>query len=147
MDVATEKFKLNIDMDSPVPVYEQIKEQIRFLVISGTLKQGERLMPIRELAKLLGINHNTIVKVYYQLDVEGYIFSRAGRGFFVKELSEEDQMSEKERLMGEVTDEFLEKTVRLGFSGSEAADYVVKRFESKFNKNNPSEVPEGEERR
>ncbi len=147
MDVAAEKFSFSIDMESPVPVYEQIKEKIRFLVVSGTLKPGERLMPIRELAKLLGINHNTIVKVYYQLDVEGYIFSRAGRGFFVKELSEEDQVSEKERLMSEVTDEFIKKSTDLGYNGIDAAEYVKKRFESRFNKTVPEEVSEGNMRR
>ena len=76
---------LNISLDnkSAVPVYEQVKQAIRWSILSGYLEAGDQLPSLRELATMLHINPNTIVKVYFQLEVEGFVSSRAGSGFFV----------------------------------------------------------------
>jgi len=58
--------KIVIEARSPVPVYEQIKQGIKLLIMSGQLQPGDKLLPIRELAGKLKVNANTIVKVYYQ---------------------------------------------------------------------------------
>ena len=71
-----------IDARSAIPVYEQVKQEIKLLIMSNYLEEGDQLVPIRELATRLQINPNTIVKVYYQLDVEGYIYSLPGSGYF-----------------------------------------------------------------
>ncbi len=65
------------------PLYEQVKENIRSLVISGALPDNEKLPAVRELASQLAINPNTIQGAYRELENEGYIRSIPGKGSFV----------------------------------------------------------------
>ena len=64
------------------PIYEQIKDGLRKLVISGSLSANEKLPSVRELASSLAINPNTIQKAYRDLESERYIYTVAGRGTF-----------------------------------------------------------------
>lgn len=98
-----------------MPVYEQIKQGIKLLVISGYLEPEDQLPPIRELATQLKVNANTIVKVYYQLDVEGYIYSMPGSGYFVRP-DREERKDEKLHLLEQITDEYISKGLKLGYS-------------------------------
>ncbi len=69
-----------------VPVYQQIADQIRDQVLEGRLGPGERLPPIRELAKHLGVNRDTVSTAYESLAAEGVLDSQVGRGTFVRGL-------------------------------------------------------------
>ncbi len=64
------------------PIYEQIKESVRKLILSGAMTAGERLPSVRELAADLAINPNTIQRAYRELESEGFIYSIAGKGSF-----------------------------------------------------------------
>lgn len=116
---------IKVDARSPMPVYEQVKQGIKLLIASGYLEGGDRLVPIRELASQLRINANTIVKVYYQLDVEGYIFSQPGSGYFVKEGAAQ-KPEEKHELLVRITEDYVSKASRLGFS----LEDMIKQLES-----------------
>lgn len=65
------------------PIYEQIKDGLRKLVISNTLVADEELPSVRELASRLAINPNTIQRAYRELENEGYLYTAAGKGTFV----------------------------------------------------------------
>ena len=65
------------------PIYEQIKDSIRRLVISGAMEENEKLPSVRNLAVTLSINPNTIQRAYNELENEGYIYSIPGKGNFV----------------------------------------------------------------
>ena len=80
------------------PIYEQIKEGLRKLVVSGALSAGEKLPSVRELASQLAINPNTIQRAYRELENEGYIYTLVGKGTFVAENSNIDNTREKELL-------------------------------------------------
>ena len=67
------------------PIYEQIKEGLRKLVISNALDAGDKLPSVRELASQLAINPNTIQRAYRELENEGYIYTVVGKGTFVAE--------------------------------------------------------------
>ena len=67
------------------PIYEQIKDGLRKLVISNSLSADEKLPSVRELAAKLAINPNTIQKAYRDLESEGYIYTVTGKGTFVAE--------------------------------------------------------------
>lgn len=73
----------DIDLQSRVPIYEQLYKKIVELVVNHILKQGDQLPSVREMAKNLGVNPNTISKAYNELERDGVIFSLAGRGSFV----------------------------------------------------------------
>ena len=64
------------------PIYEQIKDGLRRLVVSGAVRTDEKLPSVRELATSLSINHNTIQKAYRELEQEGYIYTIAGKGSY-----------------------------------------------------------------
>ena len=72
-----------IDLRNPKPIYEQIKDNIKQLIITGALKQDEKLPSVRELAQTTSINPNTIQKAYKDLESEGFIYTVSGRGNFV----------------------------------------------------------------
>ena len=72
-----------IDLRNPKPIYEQIKDNIKQLIITGALKQDEKLPSVRELAQITSINPNTIQKAYRDLESEGFIYTVSGRGNFV----------------------------------------------------------------
>jgi|GEM_PF-600416 len=105
----------SIDARSAVPVFKQIKQAIKRFIASGYLVQGDKLMSIRDMASLHGIHPNTIVKVYSQLEIEGYVSSRPGSGYFVK--TEGGQVKkEKESFIKDAAREFLTKARQLGYS-------------------------------
>ena len=65
------------------PIYEQIKDGLRRMIVTGAISADEKLPSVRSLAMDLAINPNTIQRAYAELEAEGYIYSVAGRGSFV----------------------------------------------------------------
>ena len=106
-------FRTDIDFSSPLPIYRQLIYMIKLEILSGRLNDGDQLPPIRELAKILKLNPNTVAKAYYSLEEEGFITSKRGSGNWVN--------YKKARLdslrKGMIEDEFksfLEKAFSLG---------------------------------
>ena len=64
------------------PIYEQIRDGLKRLIITGAVGTDERLPSVRELASQLAINPNTIAEAFKELEQEGYIYTIAGRGSF-----------------------------------------------------------------
>ena len=64
------------------PIYEQVKDGLRHLVVTGALQAGDKLPSVRALASSLAINPNTIQRAYESLEREGYLFTVAGKGSF-----------------------------------------------------------------
>ena len=88
-----------IDYKSRKPIYEQIIENMKQLVVSGALKRDEQIPSVRQLAQELAINPNTIQKAYGELERQGVIYSLKGRGSFVgSSLQELRNIQQNERL-------------------------------------------------
>lgn len=68
---------------SDLPIYEQIKEQVKTQILSGELSENEMLPSLRQLAKDLKISVLTTTRAYNELEEESFITSRQGKGFFV----------------------------------------------------------------
>ena len=85
------------------PIYEQIKEAFRQLILTGALAAGEKMPSVRELAASLAINPNTIQRAYRELEAEGYICSIPGRGSFVMERSS-PAAARKAELLGRLSE-------------------------------------------
>ena len=99
---------INLDFRDSRPVYEQICEKIKNLIISGVIKSGDKIMSVRDMAAALTINPNTIVKAYKQLEQEGYIYSAQGRGYFVAEKSFAKSCAKIETLIEDTKDNLKE---------------------------------------
>ena len=72
-----------ISNNSSTPIYEQIKEQVKAQILSGELQEDEMLPSLRQLARDLKISVLTTTRAYNELEQEGFITSRQGKGFFV----------------------------------------------------------------
>ena len=75
--------KAEIDSSSPVPVHEQVAAAIRRAIADGEAKPGERLPPTRDMAKVLGVNSNTVFRALHTLRDEGLLEFSRGRGVSV----------------------------------------------------------------
>lgn len=80
------------------PFYQQIKDNVRQLVVSGALKKDEKRPSVRDMAASLAINPNTIQRAYRELESEGYIYTLSGKGTFVAEVDHSNQFRQQELL-------------------------------------------------
>ncbi len=110
---------LRIEKGSAVPISRQIVDQIASLCASGTLRPGERLPSVRELARELAVNQNTILRVYERLAGDGLIDVRHGQGTFVAARAKAGQLAiHRERLIDELR-QVARQAVGLGLSTDE----------------------------
>lgn len=79
---------LELNYRDPRPIYQQLKDRLRQLVLSGAVAQGEKLPSVRDLAAELAVNPNTIQRAYRELEAEGFIHSIPGKGSFAAPISE-----------------------------------------------------------
>lgn len=89
---------IHLDYSSSNPIYLQIKENIKKLILSGSLAENESLPSVRTLASSLAINVNTVIRAYRELEAEGYIYSMQGKGNFV---SKKEDIQDKEQYLEE----------------------------------------------
>ena len=73
---------LNLDYRDARPIYEQVRDGLRRLMVTGAIREGEKLPSVRTLASSLAINPNTIQRAYEALEAEGYLYSVPGKGSF-----------------------------------------------------------------
>lgn len=76
---------IHINFRDARPIYEQVRDGFRQLILTGVLPADSKLPSVRELAAELAINPNTIQRAYRELEAEGYICSVPGRGSFVRQ--------------------------------------------------------------
>ncbi len=124
----TKALHIKIDPKSPLPTYEQIKQALKMAILSGQLEEGGRLSSLREMAIKLNVNPNTIIKVYYQLEMEGYIYSRPGAGYFVKIDPSKIKLG-KQELFESITEEYVSKALQLGYPIEDIVDKISKTWE------------------
>ena len=73
----------SVDYNSGLPVWVQLRNRIAYLIASGAYKEGDRLPTVRALGTELDVSYNTVNRAYMDLEREGYIDTRRGRGTFV----------------------------------------------------------------
>lgn len=95
---------IRIERGSSVPISRQIADQIRAACLSGTVPVGYRLPSVRELARDLGVNQNTILRVYEWLTSEGLLERRQGDGTFVQHTGSAKRVAvQKQQIVDELT--------------------------------------------
>jgi GntR family transcriptional regulator len=87
--------KGKLDHQNPLPLYEQTAAEIRRAIADGEAKPGERLPPARDLAAVLGVNTNTVLRALRQLRDEGLLEFRRGRGVTVAATPEQGALIEQ----------------------------------------------------
>ena len=111
---------IHVNFRDPRPIYEQVRDNFRQLIISGALPTDYKMPSVRELAASLAINPNTIQRAYRELEAEGYICSVPGRGSFVCERGAAVQARKEEQL--KKLRELIKELRLLGATDEELAD-------------------------
>ncbi len=110
-----------------MPIWVQLRNRLVYLIEAGVFDEWERLPTVRELSVSLGINYNTVSKVYQDMERDGYISSMRGKGTFVapaKKGNERSTKSEAEIL----TDDYIRKCLELGIPASEIESLLKRRL-------------------
>ena len=108
---------LSLNYRDARPIYEQVKDGLRRLVITGAIAPDDKLPSVRSLASSLAINPNTIQRAYEALEREGYIYTIAGRGTFAAPQSDVGEERKKQLLAA--FDEAARELLYLGVTAEE----------------------------
>lgn len=120
-----------IDLKSRKAIYEQVTDNFKRLITTGALKENEKVPSVRDMAKTLTVNPNTIQKAYRELESQGYFYTVLGQGSFIASPPKDEQEIKK-------LYESMKATVQeLLFLGEQITDII------KFIENNCVAVIEG----
>jgi len=127
---------------SRLPIYQQLVQQVREAIARGDLTPEEQLPSVRQLSRDLVINPNTVARAYTELEREGLLNNRPGRGVFVAEPKGELTKDARRRRLLETLDGFLTEAVHLGFSEEEVSQLVTSRSRQfQWNSSKPGSKP------
>jgi len=115
---------INLDLKSKVPIYIQIRDQLRLLIATGELNEGAQMPPVRDLASDLLINPNTVTKAYHELEHENFIHTRRGMGTFVSSRTESRENAVEKSLAPDLAREFVTRMLDMGLTSEEIRKYV-----------------------
>ncbi len=119
-----------LQLDSGVPAYRQVMEQVRYFLAAGLLRRGGQLPSIRELARTLAVNPGTIVKAYTELEHAGVIESRHGRGYFVSEGPKKLSRDEREAPVREAARRLWVTAAQVGLSAERVQQLIDEEGEA-----------------
>jgi GntR family transcriptional regulator len=121
-----------VDPSQPEPLFQQLVDSVKDAVGRGRLQPGEKLPSVRELARELVLNPNTIAKAFRVLETEGVTYSRRGAGTFVAERRNTVTNAERKRRFREGIEPLLADARHLGLSERDVRkifDAALKRFQ------------------
>lgn len=121
---------MNVSISNTVdkPIYQQLFEQISALIIRGDLDSNYGLPPIRTAAKELRVSIITVKKAWEALEREGYIYTVTGRGCFVSELSQQDKLDMRNKMVNEKMSKDVLFYQGLGLDKEEVKEFVEKHY-------------------
>jgi GntR family transcriptional regulator len=118
---AARRVQFTLDQRSGVPAYRQIIDQVLGGIAGGTLRPGDQLPTVRQLAVDLAINPNTVVRAYRELEIREVLSTQQGTGTFLTDKKPAADGLERQRRVGQLCGELL---ARAGAEGIELADII-----------------------
>jgi GntR family transcriptional regulator len=112
-----------LDMRSRKPIYEQLVDKLKELIINEVLKPDEQLPSVRTLAQQVTINPNTIQKAYRELEIQGFIYSVKGKGSFVNPMSQ-NKDTDKINAVKKELEKLILEALYLGVPAGELIDII-----------------------
>lgn len=127
-DVAMDAMgQFQVDDNSDIPIWIQIRKRLVYLIRSGKLDENERLPSVRELSVQLGVNYNTINKVYQDLERDGFIFTRRGKGSYVAERTAYEALDIDDEVEALATD-LVGRVFEKGMEADDLVDLVREKI-------------------
>ena len=130
---------MRIEPSSSVPIYRQIIDQIKYQVVTGALKEGDKVPSVRELASKLAVNQNTVLKVYNELCRENVLKIERGDGTYVSSNKQNIPAAERKKLVANVLREAVVQAVQLDVSIEQVKELLEKEYEVIKSAKNKSE--------
>jgi GntR family transcriptional regulator len=117
-------FRFHLDLQTGVPVYRQIIDQVRGAIASSALKVGDQLPTVRQLAVDLAINPNTVVRAYRELELSGQLETHQGTGTFISGQRMPDAEAERERQLGRIAADAVARAGAAGFTIEQLVEFL-----------------------
>jgi len=109
-------FEFRLDQRSGVPAYRQIIDQVLGAIASGSLRAGDQLPTVRQLAVDLQINPNTVVRAYRELEIREILETQQGTGTFISQKKVKQSEAERHRRLSQIAGEVLARAGTEGFT-------------------------------
>jgi len=119
--------RIQVSIKDGVPIYLQIVQQIKYLIACGRIQPEDELPPVRTLAEQLVINPNTVTRAYRDLETEGLVVSRRGKGVYVADTGSPLALKERRRILDVSIDKMLAEASQLQFSVNDVIGFVEER--------------------
>ena len=119
--------QIHISAADGVPIYQQIVNQVKYLVAAGRLAPGEEMPPIRVLAERLLVNPNTVARAYRELESAGVVEKRRTAGTYVSDAGSPLARKERLRIITERVDGLLAEARQLGITVGELVELIGRR--------------------
>src|SRR5450631_3667561 len=113
---ARQPLEIRLDVQSGVPVYRQIIDQIMGGIATGAVKGGDQLPTVRQVAVDLAINPNTVVRSYRELEIRGMLETQQGTGTFISHQKVKRDDVERQRQLNQLVGEFLTRAAGAGLT-------------------------------
>ena len=113
---ASQPFSFSLDLRSGVPVYRQLIDQVMAALATGSLRAGDRLPTVRQVAVELAINPNTVVRAYKELEIRGVLTTQQGTGTFISDAQVQPDEVERQRRLSQIVGDFVARAGSEGFS-------------------------------
>ena len=121
-------FQFRLDLQSGVPVYRQIIDQVQAGIATGSLGPGHQLPTVRQVAVDLAINPNTVLRAYRELEIRGVLETQQGTGTFISHRQIRPDDSEHERQLEQLVSEFVARAGAGGFTLQDVAEVLFDRY-------------------
>ena len=128
--IKQESFAFRLDLDSGVPVYRQIIDQVLGGRASGRLRVGDQLPTVRQVAVDLAINPNTVVRAYRELEIRGILETHQGTGTFIAKQEIKQDEVERRRRLAQLVSEFVARAGSAGFTVEEIKEQLNDQAET-----------------
>lgn len=120
-------FAFRLDLQSGVPVYRQIIDQVMGGIAAGALSSGDQLPTVRQVAVDLAINPNTVVRAYRELEIRGALETHQGTGTFISRQKVKRDEVERQRQLNQLVGEFVSRAGSAGFTVEELMEVLNER--------------------
>ena len=122
-------FAFRLDLESGVPVYRQLIDQVLGAMAAGSLMGGDQLPTVRQVAVDLTINPNTVVRAYRELEIRGTLETQQGTGTFISHQKVKRDEVERRRQLAQLISDFVARAGAAGFS----VDDLLEQLEDRRN--------------
>ncbi len=122
--------QLSIEPNNGIPIYEQLVRQVKYAVAEGVVAPGQVIPSVREMARQLAVNPNTVQRAYLQLQDEEVLHSLRGRGMAVSTGAKRKCVSDRQQLLAERLEAVLDEAIRGGLDPDRLRDMFEKALKN-----------------